>query len=997
MTMKNRKGFLSKIIVLCLLLTIIASVAACTQVVEFKVNFIVDGEIYKTVNTAGEEAISLPADPTKNGYIFDGWYWDEDVWSRPFTAESLLTEKLTADMSVYAKWINEDITKRYYTVTFNSFGGGEVESASVLYGKTFAEPTKPTKAGYVLVGWYKEADLTTKWNFATDVVTEDITLYAKWVDESDATGSDIIAAEGFGINGNVLSIKTPNSQEYFALSNAITVSPYATWTVTTDIAGKEEIPSGTVALEVGDNTYYINVTSGNGSNKKQYTVNIRRREIYTLTYVFNNGDENAVMQIEEDGKPENKQVEKTGYTFVEWKNGEKAWDFENNAISGNTTLEAVWSANEYDVTFDPAGGNAIDPVKATYDSAYSWEVPEKTGYTFIGWKADEVMLTDENGDSLFVWNITETTEVVAVWEIVNYTVTYDNLKGADNPNVSTYTVEDEVIFATISQDGYTFIEWQDEDGNAIEGIENGSTGNRTIKAVWDLIPYTVTFVIDGEEVASETFNVETQSVTEPEIPEKTGYTHAWEDYDFIAQNITVNAVYTPIVYNVTYIVEGEYDVDVPVNDNPVTYTIEDETVILQAPSKTGYNFVKWTENGEEVTEIAAGSYGNKTITAQWEAIVYNIEYKDAPINTNVTSYTVETLGGADGSITLAEPTKTEILSYESNLDGSVEVKREAYTFLGWYSDENYENKVTSITLGLTTLYAKWSLTTTTTTEPYVRDGDTVYFGSYPQTRVTDTATTSALGGFDSSTWTSYGYYAGGSVSDYMYYIDKEYNGERYRGVYFTSYRPYSCSSSSSARYSYQDDNGYSTSTVYWFKYEPIAWTVVNEEGGKATLVADLILDSQQYDYENGSYSNNYAESTIRAWLNDTFYNTAFNDLQKAIIQTTEVDNSATSTGYSSNPYACENTYDRIFLMSYVEASTWFTSAAARQRQGSDYAKCQGLYVSTSSSYAGNSCLWLRSPNYDSYSARYVNYYGYFDYNYVYDTNGGVLPALVIEL
>ena len=466
--------------------------------------------------------------------------------------------------------------------------------------------------------------------------------------------------------------------------------------------------------------------------------------------------------------------------------------------------------------------------------------------------------------------------------------------------------------------------------------------------------------------------------------------------DFIAQNITVNAVYTPIVYNVTYIVEGEYDVDVPVNDNPVTYTIEDETVILQAPSKTGYNFVKWTENGEEVTEIAAGSYGNKTITAQWEAIVYNIEYKDAPINTNVTSYTVETLGGADGSITLAEPTKTEILSYESNLDGSVEVKREAYTFLGWYSDENYENKVTSITLGLTTLYAKWSLTTTTT-EPYVRDGDTVYFGSYPQTRVTDTATTSALGGFDSSTWTSYGYYAGGSVSDYMYYIDKEYNGERYRGVYFTSYRPYSCSSSSSARYSYQDDNGYSTSTVYWFKYEPIAWTVVNEEGGKATLVADLILDSQQYDYENGSYSNNYAESTIRAWLNDTFYNTAFNDLQKAIIQTTEVDNSATSTGYSSNPYACENTYDRIFLMSYVEASTWFTSAAARQRQGSDYAKCQGLYVSTSSSYAGNSCLWLRSPNYDSYSARYVNYYGYFDYNYVYDTNGGVLPALVIEL
>ena len=696
--MKNRKGFLSKIIVLCLLLTIIVSVAACTQVVEFKVNFIVDGEIYKTVNTAGEEAISLPADPTKNGYIFDGWYWDEDVWSRPFTAESLLTEKLTADMSVYAKWINEDITKRYYTVTFNSFGGSDVESASVLYGKTFAEPTKPTKAGYVLVGWYKEADLTTKWNFATDVVTEDITLYAKWVDESDATGSDIIAAEGFGINGTMLSIKTPNSQEYFALSNAITVSPYATWTVTTDIAGKEEIPSGTVALEVGDNTYYINVTSGNGSNKKQYTVNIRRREIYTLTYVFNNGDKNAVMQIEEDGKPENKQVEKTGYTFVEWKNGENAWAFENDVISGNTTLEAVWSANEYDVTFDSAGGNAIAPVKATYDSAYSWEAPEKTGYTFLGWKAGEVMLTDENGDSLSVWKITENTKVVAMWEIITYNIIYDNLKGADNHNVRTYTVEDEVIFAAVSQDGYTFIEWQDEDDNVIEGIEKGSTGNRTIKAVWDLIPYTVTFVIDGEEVASETFNVETQSVTEPAIPEKTGYSHAWEDYDFIAQNITVNAVYTPIVYNVTYIVEGEYDVDVPVNDNPVTYTIEDETIILKAPSKTGYNFVKWTENGEEVTEIAAGSYGDKTITAQWEAVVYTL---------NMVMENEE--GDYDGHYD-GEENRTSFTVEDEFAFISPVCDIRGYEFKGWYTLKNDGEKVEGISLGTVgskTFYARW--------------------------------------------------------------------------------------------------------------------------------------------------------------------------------------------------------------------------------------------------------------------------------------------------
>ncbi len=274
-------------------------------------------------------------------------------------------------------------------------------------------------------------------------------------------------------------------------------------------------------------------------------------------------------------------------------------------------------------------------------------------------------------------------------------------------------------------------------------------------------------------------------------------------------------------------------------------------------------------------------------------------------------------------------------------------------------------------------------------------GDYILFGSYPQTKVTDASIISALGEFDESTWASYGYYISGQVSDHMYYIDKEYNGEKYRGVYFTSYRPNSCGNSSSASNSYQDDNGYVTSTVYWFKYEPIKWLIVEESNGKATLVADLILDSQQYDPAG---SNNYAESTIRAWLNETFYNTAFNELQQSIIQTVEVDNSAASTGYSSNQYACENTTDKIFLMSYVEATTWFTRNSAREKQGSDYAKSQGLWVSTSSSFLGNGLYWLRSPRSDSGSgARVVGSDGIFKYYSVRNTFIGVLPALVIEL
>ena len=90
----------------CMAVISIFGLAACSDLppVDFELQFIVDGEVYATIDTAGEEAISLPANPKKDGFEFDGWYWDENIWERPFTADSLLNEKLTIYMRVYAKW-----------------------------------------------------------------------------------------------------------------------------------------------------------------------------------------------------------------------------------------------------------------------------------------------------------------------------------------------------------------------------------------------------------------------------------------------------------------------------------------------------------------------------------------------------------------------------------------------------------------------------------------------------------------------------------------------------------------------------------------------------------------------------------------------------------------------------------------------------------------------------------------------------------------------------
>ena len=307
------------------------------------------------------------------------------------------------------------------------------------------------------------------------------------------------------------------------------------------------------------------------------------------------------------------------------------------------------------------------------------------------------------------------------------------------------------------------------------------------------------------------------------------------------------------------------------------------------------------------------------------------------------------------------------------------------------------------------------------------NGDYILFGEYPQTKVTDTTLSEALSAMASSDgWISYKYYIEGSnTTDFMWYQDVTYGTERYRGVYFTSYRPYHTDSSGSN--TYQDNNGYTlntAATAYWFKWEPLMWTILTESNGEALLLCNSIIDSMEYynnstsnRTENGEtvYPNNYAESNIRAWLNSTFYETAFNELQQAIILQTEVDNSAKSTNpygdetyWNSgvNDYACENTYDKIFLLSEEEvtnpnygfSSSYSESDEARRKQTSDYAQCQGCHTYIGS-YDGNGWWWLRSPSFDySTSVRTITGFGNANSYYgVRGTSFGVVPALRIRL
>ena len=201
--------------------------------------------------------------------------------------------------------------------------------------------------------------------------------------------------------------------------------------------------------------------------------------------------------------------------------------------------------------------------------------------------------------------------------------------------------------------------------------------------------------------------------------------------------------------------------------------------------------------------------------------------------------------------------------------------------------------------------------------------------------------------------------------------------------------------------------------TYYFKVEPIKWKILSVNGIEYQLMTDLIIDCQQFNSSSSTrtidgktvYANNYEYSDIRKWLNEDFYNKAFTKALQSYINTTFVDNSLASTKDSSNPYTCNDTNDKVYLLSYKDItnsgygfSSFYTYDKSRQKQLTDYAKAMGCYMNKGADYYNNGYYWLRSPS--SYSddlARFVNYDGNIRYDWVYTSDFGVSAAITISL
>ena len=249
-------------------------------------------------------------------------------------------------------------------------------------------------------------------------------------------------------------------------------------------------------------------------------------------------------------------------------------------------------------------------------------------------------------------------------------------------------------------------------------------------------------------------------------------------------------------------------------------------------------------------------------------------------------------------------------------------------------------------------------------------GDSVYYGLYPQTHVSDSKTISSLNAIHAP------------ESNGWYLLNGEYYAKRSANPVESSYK-------------YSDGSSVARGSSDWFLCEPIEWKILSQSDGEALVVSSVLLDAHRYD----DNSNNYFGSEIRQWLNDDFYGSAF-PLDSSAVLKTEVDNSAPTTDSDTNPFACENTQDKVFLLSYQDYlneaygfSNSMDGSETRKCFLTDWALAGGAYQ-----YEGYGVYYTRSPYSGGFGyARFVVFGGTFGESSVNFDGCGVRPGLRLKI
>ena len=483
-------------------------------------------------------------------------------------------------------------------------------------------------------------------------------------------------------------------------------------------------------------------TSGGTLNSSEYSINqwgyVQNKSNNPWFHVVTYGSKDDPYNASTFG------LTRTGYTFVRWQNEKTGTNYDQdtqydstvyqgssssettaNTSSVNCYVKAVWSLNNYSISYNLNGGS-ISGQKTSYNvttEGFTLPTPTRTGYTFTGW-------TGSNGSTpqksvTIAKGSTGNKSYTANWSINSYYLDLNGyLDGESSGGISNFGTADVYINGKLVANDTTDYYSQHPYGSTYEikdikatvghvyngvnfGSLSGTIGAERVNVSLSFSTKVLTAnfyrnigTSDTTKVtqkfkygqSGQAFNANTwtrsgytfkgwstdKNATSISWPDKCGVADSWINSNY--PSINIYAVWALNNYSIGYNLNGG-----SISGQKTSYNVTTESFTLPTPTRTGYTFTGWTgSNGstpQKSVTIAKGSTGNKSYTANWQANAYTLTVNPNGGNIN----------GTTSAKSLSPP-----LYYNGgnwwNLSGE-KPSRTGYTFEGWYTSANGGTKI----------------------------------------------------------------------------------------------------------------------------------------------------------------------------------------------------------------------------------------------------------------------------------------------------------------